>query len=34
MSATYALTAIEEHGARPGLAGFIESVHSLTSSPS
>lgn len=31
MSATYALTVVEEHGARPGLAGFIESVHSMIS---
>ncbi|MFD8322677.1 hypothetical protein [Kitasatospora purpeofusca] len=27
MSATYALAVIEEHGARPGLAGFIETLH-------
>ncbi|WP_328842647.1 hypothetical protein [Streptomyces sp. NBC_00258] len=31
MSATYALTVIEEHGARPGLTRFIESVHSMIS---
>lgn len=30
MSATYALTVIEEH-ARPGLTGFIDSVHAMIS---
>ncbi|MFD5398614.1 hypothetical protein ACFWJW_30935 [Streptomyces sp. NPDC127097] len=29
MSATYALTVIEEHGARPGLTRVIESVHAM-----
>ncbi|MGW7645466.1 hypothetical protein [Streptomyces bobili] len=29
MSATYPLTVIEEHGARPGLTGFVESVHAM-----
>lgn len=31
MSATYPLTVIEEHGARPGLTGFVESVHEMIS---
>ncbi|MEU1265628.1 hypothetical protein ABZ473_26870 [Streptomyces cellulosae] len=26
MSATYPLTMIEQHGARPGLTGFIENI--------
>ncbi|MFF5130971.1 hypothetical protein ACFY41_29115 [Streptomyces syringium] len=29
MTATYALTVIEEHGARPGLAKIIEDVHAV-----